>query len=164
MFANSFPACAFFFFFQVEISSRTRIPLCTPGSFHGGSASRDDCDRVFPDELRVSSFLDRFPHCGWTAAWSAHSDFVASRMYACLGVTCHPQFWQSDRDLLRATAVTRGWIGHRIRVSTRKLTLEKKILPPPLPVFELETFRLRIWRSTDKLSRFCLVFNGHSSS
>ena len=28
-------------------------------------------------------------------------------MYACLAVTCHLHFWQNDRGLLRATAVTR---------------------------------------------------------
>ena len=39
-------------------------------------------------------------------------------MYACSGVTCHLYFWQNDRRVLRATAVTRGWNGHRIRVST----------------------------------------------
>ena len=32
------------------------------------------------------------------------------KVYACLAVTCHLHFWQNDRDLLRATAVTRGWI------------------------------------------------------
>ena len=47
------------------------------------------------------------------------------KVYACLAVTCHLHFWQSDRGLLRATAVTRGW--------NRKLTLEKKIPPPPPP-------------------------------
>ena len=36
---QSFPACAFFFFFKVEISSRTLIPLYRPGSVHSGSAS-----------------------------------------------------------------------------------------------------------------------------
>ena len=37
---NSFPACAFFFFFlEVEISSRTLISLFRPGSDHSGSAS-----------------------------------------------------------------------------------------------------------------------------
>ena len=35
------------------------------------------------------------------------------RVYACLAVTCHLRFWQNDRDLLRATAVTRGWNGYR---------------------------------------------------
>ena len=39
-----------FFFFKVEISSGTLIPLFTPGSVHSGSASWDDCDRVFPAE------------------------------------------------------------------------------------------------------------------
>ena len=33
------------------------------------------------------------------------------------------------------------------------LTLEKKILPPLLPVFELATFRSRVRRSTNKLFR-----------
>ena len=31
------------------------------------------------------------------------------KVYACLAVTCHLHFWQNDRDLLRATVVTRGW-------------------------------------------------------
>ena len=31
------------------------------------------------------------------------------KVYACLAVTCHLHFWQNDRNLLRATAVTRGW-------------------------------------------------------
>ena len=30
------------------------------------------------------------------------------KVYACLAVTCHVHFWQNDRDLLRATAVTQG--------------------------------------------------------
>ena len=90
-----------------------------PGSVHSGSASLEDCGRMFPDKLRVSSFPDRFLHYAWTAAWSAHSDFVGSRVYECLGVTCHLHVWHNDRGLLRATAVTRGWIGHRIRVSTQ---------------------------------------------
>ena len=41
------------------------------------------------------------------------------KVYACLGVTCHPHFWQNDRGLLRASAVTQEWKGHRIRVRTR---------------------------------------------
>ena len=35
------------------------------------------------------------------------------KVYACLAVTCHLHFWKNDRDLLRATAVTRGWNGYR---------------------------------------------------
>ena len=39
-------------------------------------------------------------------------------MYACLAVTCHLRFWQNDRGLLHATAVTRGETDTEIRVST----------------------------------------------
>ena len=52
------------------------------------------------------------------------------KVYACLSVTCHLHFWQNDRGLLRATAVTRGWNGYRNKSQHRKLTLEKKTLPP----------------------------------
>ena len=41
------------------------------------------------------------------------------QVYVCLGVTCHLYFWQNDRGLLHATAVTWGWNEHRIRVSTQ---------------------------------------------
>ena len=37
----------------------------------------------------------------------------------CLGVTCHLNFWQNDQGLLHATAITRRWNGHQIRVSTQ---------------------------------------------
>ena len=53
-------------------------------------------------------------------------------VHACLAVTCHLRFWQNDRDLLYATAVTRGWNEHRNMSQHRKLTMEKKILPPLL--------------------------------
>ena len=119
MFSHSFPACALLFFFVVvEISSRTLISLLRPGSVHSGSVSWDDCGRVFPDELRVSSFSDMFPYHARTVAKSAHSDFIGSVVYACLGVTWHLHFLQNVRGLLRATAVARGWNGHRVRVST----------------------------------------------
>ena len=52
------------------------------------------------------------------------------KVHACLAVTCHLHFWQNDRGLLRATAVTRGWNGYRNKSQRRKLTPEKKILPP----------------------------------
>ena len=55
----------------------------------------------------------------------------------CLAVTCHLHLWQNDRDLLGATAVIRGCNGFRYpgveRIGQhKKLTLEKKILPPLL--------------------------------
>ena len=69
------------------------------------------------------------------------------KVYVCLAVTCHLHFWQSDRGLLRATAVTRGWNGYRNKSQHRKLTLEKKIYPPLLQGFESATFRSRVRRS-----------------
>ena len=87
------------------------------------------------------------------AARSAHSDFVGSRVYAWLDVTCHLHFWQNDRDLLRVTAGNMGFERTPSRSEHTKLTLEKKILWPLLPGFELATFRSRVRRSTNKLSR-----------
>ena len=62
------------------------------------------------------------------------------KVYACLAVTCHLCFWQNDRGLLRATVVTRGWNGYRNKSQHRKLTLQKKILPPLQQGFEPATF------------------------
>ena len=124
-FNNSFPACAFFYFL-VEISSCTLIPLFRPGSFDSGPASWDDCDQVFPDDLSVNSFPDRFPHYAWTVEKSAHSNFVVSKVYACLGVTCHLHFWQNNQGILCATAVTKGRNRHRIRVSTQSWLWRRK--------------------------------------
>ena len=69
------------------------------------------------------------------------------KVYACLAVTCHLHFWQNDRDLLRATAVTRGWNGYRNKSQHRKSTLEKKIPPPLQQGFEPATFQSRVRRS-----------------
>ena len=81
----------------MEISWHTMNPLFRPGSVHSGSAGWDDCGRMVHHKLRVSSFPDRFTHYAWTAAWSARSDFIGSKVYACLGVNCHLHFWQNDR-------------------------------------------------------------------
>ena len=67
-----------------------------------------------------------------------------------LAVTCHLHFWQNDRDLLRATAVTRGWNGHRNKSQHRKLTPEKRILPPLLQGFEPVTFQSQVRRSNHR--------------
>ena len=48
--------------------------------------------------------------------------------------------------------VPRGLNGYRNKSHHRKLTLEKKILPPALPGLEPETFRSRVYRSTTELS------------
>ena len=57
-----------------------------------------------------------------------------------LGVICNLHFWQNNRAILCATAVTRECNGHRIRTEQRKITLEKKILPPLLPYSKSQPF------------------------
>ena len=54
------------------------------------------------------------------------------RVYVCLAVTCRLHFWQNDRVLLRATALTPGWNGYPNKSQHTKLIIEKKILPPLL--------------------------------
>ena len=51
----------------------------------------------------------------------------------CLAVTCHLHFWQNDRNLVRATAIIRGWNGYRNKSQHRNLTMESRISPPFLP-------------------------------
>ena len=70
------------------------------------------------------------------------------KVHVCLAVTCHLHFWQNGRDLLRATAVTRGWNGYRNKSQHRKLTLENKIRPPLLQGFKPTTFYSRVRRSS----------------
>ena len=114
----------------MEICSHTLIPLFMPGSVHSGSASWDDCGWMFPDKLGVSLFPDRFPHYAWTAAGL---DVVRplqlhwAKVYACVGVTCHLHILQNDWGLSHATAVTQGWKGHRIRVSTGSLLWRRRV-------------------------------------
>ena len=141
----------------MEISSRTLVPLLNPGSVYSGSASWDDYGRVFPDELRVSTFRDTFPYYAWT--YSAHSDFIGWRLYTCLCVTCHLHFWQNDLGLLRATAVTRGGTDTEWESAHKEallVSLEKKILPPLLPGFEHATFRSPVRRSYQRATNASL--------
>ena len=47
------------------------------------------------------------------------------RVYVCLAVTCLLHFWQNDRDLLRATTVTRGGTDTNRRVSPESTPWKK---------------------------------------
>ena len=58
---------------------------------------------------------------------------------------CHLHSWQNDRSLVRAPAVTRGWNGHRISVSTQSYLWRRG--------FELAIFRSRVHCSINKLVR-----------
>ena len=69
------------------------------------------------------------------------------KVYTCLAVTCHLRFWQNDRGLLHATVVTREWNGYQNKSQHRKLTLEKKILPPLQQGFKPVTFQSQVRHS-----------------
>ena len=70
------------------------------------------------------------------------------RVYTCLAVTCHPHFSVAERSgsfTCYCGNTGGGWgggvgDGYRNKNQHRKLTLEKKILPPILPGLEPETF------------------------
>ena len=125
---HSFPACVFgfFFFFKVEISSHTLIPLFRPGSAHSGSASRDDCDRAFPDELHVSLFPDRFPHYVCTAAWAANFNLIGSKVYARFRCNLPPALLAEWPESFMCYCGNMGWNGHWIRVSTHSWLWRRK--------------------------------------
>ena len=69
------------------------------------------------------------------------------KVYACLAVTCHLNFWQNDRDLLRATAVTRRWNGYRNKVSTESRPRKRKFSSRFCRGLEPATFQSRVRRS-----------------
>ena len=113
------PPAFFFFFFEVEIRLCTLIPLLGPGWVYSVSACWDNCGWVFLTScvwacLRIGSH---------TMPWQRHSQPTPTSLgqgcMGVLGVTRNLRFWQNDRGPLRATAVTRGWNGHRLRVSTQ---------------------------------------------
>ena len=88
----------------------------------------------------------------WNAAVSVqvlctpfnHAPVYICRVYVCLAVTCYLHFWQNDRDILPAPAVTQGFNEYRNKSPHRKLTLEKKIIPPLLLWLKPRTFRSRV--------------------
>ena len=73
---------------------------------------------MFPDRLRVSSFSGKVPTlCLDSGIVSPlRLRWIKGGVLRC---NLPPSFRQNDRGLLRDNAVTRGWNGHRIRVSTQ---------------------------------------------
>ena len=88
------------FFVLVEISSHKLIPLFWPGSVHSVSGSWDDRDRVFPDELHVSSFPNRFPYSACTAALSAHSECIFVDYWISTNINKFKYLLERDPSLL----------------------------------------------------------------
>ena len=134
IFNNSFPVCAFFFFLKWR--------LARVNKFHSFGQGQSTVVQWAETTVTKSSLTA----CVWA---HFHSDFVVPKVHACLGVTCHLHFWQNDRGLLHATAVTQGWNRHRVSVSTQSW-LEKKILLPHLLGFEHTTFQSEVRRSNKR--------------
>ena len=83
----------------------------------------------------------------------------------CIAVTCHLHFWQNDRDLVRATVVTRGVDIPRPppqkkrekKESAQKVDHgERKKIRPLLSGLEPATLLSQAHCSTSKLSPFIL--------
>ena len=143
----SFIPCQHFFPSpKVEISLWKLILLFRLGSVHSGSATWDTCNWAFPDKLFVSSFPGRFPLCldrcivsplrlQWVKGVCVFRCNLPSAILAewPVSFTCH----------CGNTGVE--WTPKKSQHT--KLTLERKILPPPLPGFEPATFQSRVWRS-----------------
>ena len=132
-------------FFKVEISSRTLISLFRPGP--STVTQRAETTVI---ECSLASYVWDCFMPGQRHSQPTPTSLSQRCMHACLGVTCHLHFWQNDRSLLRATAVTLGVERTPNKSQHTKLTLEKKILPPLLPGFELATFRSRLRRSNQQ--------------
>ena len=151
MFDNSFPACAFFFFFfQVEISLRILIPLLTPVLVHSGSASWDDCDRVFADELRVSSFPDRVPTLGMDSSMVSPLRLRWVEGVCVFRCNLPPALFADWPGSFMCYCGNTGVEQTLNKSLHTKLTLEKKILLPLLLGFELATFRWWVWCSSEQ--------------
>ena len=98
-------------------------------------------------------FLIDSTHYAWTAAKSAHYDFVGSRVYACLSITCHLRFWQNRRGLFSCHCGITGVERTPNKNQQRELILEKKTLPPLLPDSNSYPFYHESGALTNKLSR-----------
>ena len=146
------PSALLFFFFKVEISSRTNSTFLGNDQSKMAQWAETTMNKCFLTSYMWACFPDdRFPHYAWSAK-SAHSNIIGSRgvhMFMCnlqpallaewLGsITCHC----GNMDLEQTTN----------KSERRTLTLEKKILPPFLPGLELKTFQSQVPRSTNKLS------------
>ena len=137
---HSLPTLFFFFFFEVEISLRTQIPLFMPGSNHSGSVGWDNCGWMFPDKFCVGSL---------TMPEQRHSQPTPTslgqgvRVFRCNQPPALLAEW-SGSFMCHCTST--GVEQTPNKSQQAKVTLEKKILLLLLPGFKLATFRSRVRR------------------
>ena len=102
MFHHSFLACAVF---KMEISARTLIPLFMPGSVHSGSASRNDCGRVFQCSLTS---------CVWVYSSGYCVLYCQGGVLVCIALLC-----SASSDWILPTSVCVFTGGNRLLYCTR---------------------------------------------
>ena len=107
-------------------------------------ASWDDCERTFLDKRNVSLVLWWVPTLDLDSTVSPLCHYWVKGVHSCLAVTCHLHFWQNDRGLLHATAVTQGWHGYKNKNQQQKFSLEI-IDMPLLPGIEPACYVGMIW-------------------
>ena len=123
--------CFFSFFHKVEINLCTLIPLFRPGSVHSWWIR--ELRRLWRSvpwrvTCKLVSLISSYTMPGQYIKPTPTS--LGQRCMPSL-LTCHLHIWQADRGLLRATAVTRGWNGHRIRISTESKLWRTKFFRRP---------------------------------
>ena len=134
-------------FFKVEITSSATIPLFRQESVNSGSASWDDCGWALPNML-----------CTILHPWQVPTQCKVSslrlfwpRIYACFSCTLPPALLAKWLGSFTATAVTLGWDGQWIRVSTEKVNFGEENSPAaPAPCcswIETTTFWSQVWGS-----------------
>ena len=92
-----------------------------PGSVHSGSASWDDCGRVFNDELIVSSSSTVIGSHTMPGQYSQPTPTsFESRVYTRLTVTCGLHLSAEWPGSFTCHCGNTGWNGHRIGVITKE--------------------------------------------
>ena len=74
-----------------------------------------------------------------------------TQVHSCLAITCHLYFYQTDCDVLDATAATQAWSRHQNKSQHRKLMLKKKILRQFLPGSKPIACQSHVQHSTTEL-------------
>ena len=129
----------------MKIGWCTLIPLFRQGSVHSGSGSWDDSGWVFCDELHVSSFPDSGIVSPLRLRWVKGVCVLRCNLPPALLAEWPGSFTRHCANTGVKQTPTES--------QHTKLTLEKKILSPFLPGFELATFRSRARCFNNRVSR-----------
>ena len=89
----------FFFFFKWRSAGTYRFFFWAESQSTVAQWTKTAADECFLMSCIWTHFYDAFTHCAWTALL-VHSEFVGSRVYACLVTACFLYFWQNNKGLL----------------------------------------------------------------